>query len=175
MLAAWALDYRSLHGQVARNVTVEECRGRVGSTTTSLHQAMAKANDAYGTGDVEFVIDGKVHKLRAADIGLQLDEPATLAAARRIERSDPPLLRPISWAASFLVPRRAPVRVRLDHEKLATALAGLPGQVPSRNPGWSAPRRPSGSPPARAASASIRTSSPDRSSPSPGTARCRSG
>ncbi len=133
ILTAWAIDYRTLHGQVARNVTVEDVPvGRL--DTTSLHQALAEANDAYGTGDVEFVIAGKAHQLRAADIGLQLDEPATLAAARRIERSDPLWLRPITWAASFLAPRRAPVRVRLDHQKLATALADLPGQVAVREP-----------------------------------------
>ncbi len=58
VLAAWAIDYRSLHGQVARNVTVEDVAGRSARRRLA-PPAMTQANDAYGTGNVEFVIDGR--------------------------------------------------------------------------------------------------------------------
>jgi vancomycin resistance protein YoaR len=133
VLALWALDYRSLGDRVARNSTVENVDiGRLDGA--ALHQAMARADKVYGTGTVEFLIAGKPHPLSAAEIGLRLDESATITSARRIGRNDPMFVRPITWAASFFAPRRVEVRVSLDRAKLAVALAKLPGQVPVTEP-----------------------------------------
>lgn len=133
VLVLWALDYRSLGTRVARNVTVENVPvGRLDGA--ALHRAMQRADATYGQGTVEFLIDGRSHPLSASEIGLRLDEPATISSARRVERTDSPLLRPISWAASFFASRRAEVRVTLDRPKLAISLAKLPGQVPVIEP-----------------------------------------
>lgn len=133
IVIAWAIDYRSLGDRVTRNVTVENASiGRLEGP--ALQRALATANRTYGKGEVVFIIDGHPHPMSASEIGLRLDEPATIAAARQIGRNDPPVLRPFTWAASFVVPRRAEVRIRLDRGKLATALATLPGQVPVIEP-----------------------------------------
>ena len=133
VVVAWALDYRSLGDRVARNSTVENVDvGRLDGG--SLHRAMREANASYGKGTVEFLIAGRPHPLSAAEIGLRLDEAATITSAQRIGRDDPLLVRPITWAASFFVPRRAEVHVSLDRSKLAVALAKLPGQVPVTEP-----------------------------------------
>ena len=133
VVALWALDYRSLGDRVARNSTVENVEvGRLDDA--ALHRAIAKADEVYGTGDVEFLIVGRSHPLSAAEIGLRLDEAATITSARRIGRDDPLLVRPITWAASFFVPRRGGGPRLLDRSKLAVALAKLPGQVPVTEP-----------------------------------------
>ncbi len=133
IVALWAIDYGTLGNRVARNVTVENVHlGR--RSGPELHQALARADQQYGTGTVEFIIDGKAHPMSAGDIGLHLDVPATLAGARKVARDEPAPLRPVMWLISWFHPRRAPVRVTLDKSKLASALATLPGQTPVVEP-----------------------------------------
>lgn len=133
VVAAWAIDYRTLGGSVARNVQVENVSiGRLSGAATAA--AMRRADTDYGKGSVVFLVEGKPHVLSAADIGLHVDARATLAAAHRIGRDDPPLLRPFAWVASWFRPRKTPVTVRLDHARLAETLARLPGQTPVTEP-----------------------------------------
>lgn len=133
ILTLWAIDYGTLHNRVARNVTIENIHlGR--KSPQALQRALAQANAQYGKGSVIFLIDGKEHRLSASTIGLHLDEAATLAGARKIARDDPPVLRPLLWSVAWVAPRRAPVRITLDHAKLASALASLPGQIPVVEP-----------------------------------------
>ena len=132
-MAAWGIDYATLHREISRNVTIENVDvGRL--APRALGAALEKANATYGPGSVEFVINGKVTRLKATDIGLHLDEAATVSAARKVGRNDPVLLKPVMWVASFFRPRHAPVRIKLDRVKLAAALAGLPGQVAVKEP-----------------------------------------
>lgn len=133
VLTLWALDYGTLRNRVARNVTVENVAiGRLDNP--SLRAALDRADSQYGKGVVEFVIDGRPHRMSAAEIGLHLDVDATIAAAHTVGRSDPPVLRPIFWLTSWFTPRRVPVTVKLDKVKLAEALAELPGQTPVTEP-----------------------------------------
>lgn len=133
VVAAWAVDYHTLETRVARNVQVENVPiGRLSRAATN--QAMRRADADYGKGSVVFLVDGKRHVLSAADIGLHVDASATLAAAHRIGRDDPPLLRPFTWLASWFKPRQTPVTVRLDRARLAETLARLPGQTPVTEP-----------------------------------------
>ena len=133
IITAWGIDYATLHSQISRNVTIENVNvGRL--APPALESALKKANAVYGPGSVDFVINGKVTRLKATDIGLHLDEAATVSAARKVGRNDPVVLKPVMWAASFFRPRHAPVRITLDRAKLATALAGLPGQVAVKEP-----------------------------------------
>ena len=132
-VAAWGIDYATLHSQISRNVTIENVNvGRL--APPALGSALKRANAVYGPGSVDFVINGKVTRLKATDIGLHLDETATVSAALKVGRNDPVLLKPVMWAASFFRPRHAPVRIKLDRARLATALAGLPGQVAVKEP-----------------------------------------
>lgn len=132
-IIAWAIDYATLHDQIARGATIQDVNvGRLDKA--ELDKALTKANGIYGRGSVEFVINGKITRIQAADIGLRLDEESTLAQARKIGRNDPALLKPVYWAASLVVPRRAPIKIRLDRTKLVTALASLPGQLPVTEP-----------------------------------------
>ncbi len=133
LVTLWAIDYGTLHNRVARNVTIENIHlGR--KSPRALQRALAQANSQYGKGSVIFIIEGKEHRLSASSIGLHLDEAATLASARQIARDDPPVLRPLLWSVAWVAPRRVPVRITLDHAKLATALAALPGQIPVIEP-----------------------------------------
>lgn len=133
VVTLWAIDYGTLGDRVARNVTVENVDlGR--RSGPSLQAALTRADRVYGKGTVIFVIDGEPHPMSAAEIGLHLDTDATTAAAERVGRDDPPVLRPVLWAASFFRHRHAPVTVTLDRAKLADALATLPGQTPVVEP-----------------------------------------
>jgi vancomycin resistance protein YoaR len=133
LVTIWAIDYGTLGDRVARNVTVENVT--VGRTSGSeLAAALDRADTEYGKGSVDFVIDGHSHPMSAAEIGLHLDTRATLDTAKNVGRDDPAPLRPFYWLASWFQKRRVPVTVRLDHDKLAQALAQLPGQTPVTEP-----------------------------------------
>lgn len=133
VVVLWAIDYATLGDRVARNVSVEnvDLSRRSGN---GLKTALTRADAAYGQGSVVFVIDGEDHPMSAAEIGLHLDEEATATAARQVGRNDPSLLKPVHWVASFFASRHAPVTVRLDRDRLAEALATLPGQTPVVEP-----------------------------------------
>ncbi len=133
LLTAWAIDYGTLGDRVARNVTVETVGvGRLSGD--ALEAALEQADAEYGTGVVEFVVDGTTHTRSAADIGLHLDTEATMSSARRVARSDPAPLRPIYWLASWFRPRPVPITIELDRARLTEALAELPGQTPVTEP-----------------------------------------
>lgn len=133
LVVAWAIDYATLGARVARNVTVEDVV--IGRTSGSaLTDALDRADTEYGKGIVDFVIDGHSHPMSAAEIGLHLDTRSTLDTAKNVGRDDPAPLRPFYWLASWFQKRRVPVTVRLDHDKLAQALAQLPGQTPVTEP-----------------------------------------
>ncbi|MBS1848993.1 MAG: hypothetical protein JST73_12025, partial [Actinobacteria bacterium] len=133
IVAAWAIDYGTLHGRIARNTTVENVDlSRLDGAP--LDAALARADARYGKGTVVFIIDGHDHPMSAGDLGLHVDAGATLAAARKVGRSDPPVLRPVDWVLSWIRPRRVPITVTLDQAKLTRALATLPGQTPVVEP-----------------------------------------
>lgn len=133
IVTAWAIDYATLGDRVVRNVTVENVDlGRHGDA--GLAAAIDRADTAYGQGDVVFVIGGEPHPMSASEIGLHLNADATAAAAKRVGRDDPALLKPVFWATSFFQARRPRVTIELDRAKLTSALATLPGQTPVVEP-----------------------------------------
>ncbi len=129
----WAVDAATLGDRVARNVSVGGVDvGRRGPG--ALTGAIDRAATVYGNASVELVTDRQTLHLRGKDLGLDLDRAATARDARAVGRDDNPLARPFLWAASFVRTRQSPVHVTVNLDRLAFALATLPGQTPVQEP-----------------------------------------
>lgn len=129
----WIVDSVTLGDRVVRNVTVggiDVGRKRPAELPAALDQARA----VYDRTTIELTTDRQTLRLSAGDLGMELDTAATIADTKRVGRDDPPFTRPFQWAASFVRPRRSPVHVRVNVDRLALALAQLPGQDPVGEP-----------------------------------------
>jgi vancomycin resistance protein YoaR len=121
---AWALDTRAHRGEVARNVTLAGRRiGGMGPQ--ELAAAVDDLTRRYGRTPVAIRTSPAAVTATAADLGVAVDRDATVAAALGAGRHGSLPSRVWSWLTSALRARRAPVRVRVDAEALARAVATL--------------------------------------------------
>lgn len=129
----WIVDTVTLGDRVARNVTVGGVDvGR--KSPAELPAALDQARAVYDRTTIELSTGRQTLKLSARDLGMELDTAATIADAKRVGRDDAAITRPFRWAASFVRPRRSPVHVHVNVDRLALALAQLPDQVPVQEP-----------------------------------------
>jgi len=70
----------------------------------------------------------------ATDLGLRLDEEATVRGALDIDRDRSTVARPLAWAASFLDERAAPLTFTIDDTTLESGLAELGGDEDATEP-----------------------------------------
>ena len=133
LLAAWAIDSSSASGKVPRNVTLA---GRdIGKFPEDrLAATVADLADHYATTTVQVRTDGETYKARAADLGLKLDQQATVNAALELDEESSLPARPLEWASSFLDDREAPLRFTVDVAALDSGLGELPGNAASTEP-----------------------------------------
>jgi vancomycin resistance protein YoaR len=114
-------------GEVGRNVSLagRDVSGLDDAGLTAVVQELAAS---YQTTPVEIRTDAGVLETTAGDLGLQIDEAATIEEAREVGEADAALpLRPFEWLGSWFSDREAPVRFRVDDvtarqevERLAT-------------------------------------------------------
>lgn len=129
----WAVDAATLGDRVARNVTVGGVDvGRKGPG--ALEAALDHASEVYGNAQVELIANDETLHLTGRELGMTLDERATITDAKGVGRDDAAFARPFLWFASFFQARRSPVHVRVDRNRLTLALAKLPGQTPVKEP-----------------------------------------
>ena len=133
LLAAWAIDSSGASGKVPRNVTLA---GRDISKLPEddLAVTVADVAEEYATAEVEVRTDGPTYKATTADLGLRLDQAATIAAALDLNEDQPLLLRPITWLTSFLDERTAPLEFTLDEQHLEAGLEALGGNARPTEP-----------------------------------------
>ena len=115
LLAAWAIDTSSASGKVPRNTTLA---GRDVSTfgEDDLAATVADVSEEYATTEVQVRTEAKTYKVPASELGLMLDEDATVQAALDLDTG------PVAWGTSFLDERVVPLTFVVDPEQLKTGL-----------------------------------------------------
>ena len=124
LVGAWAVDSAASSGAVARNVTLagEAVGGRSRDEVATLVHRMA---EEFAGTDVQIDAGDHSYDTTAAEVGLHVDEDATVDAALAVGRDTFVALRPLAWVASFAAERRAPIRYGIDREVFGDAVAGL--------------------------------------------------
>ncbi|MGN6695319.1 MAG: VanW family protein [Aquihabitans sp.] len=127
LLAAWAIDTSSASGKVPRNTTLA---GRDVSTfgEDDLAATVADVADEYATSEVQVRTEQKSYKVPASELGLMLDEDATVKAALDLDTG------PIAWGESFLDERTVPLTFVVDDDQLKAGLAELGGNAKPTEP-----------------------------------------
>ncbi|HET9443837.1 MAG TPA: peptidoglycan binding domain-containing protein, partial [Acidimicrobiales bacterium] len=126
VVAAWALDTGDA-GKVARNVTLAG-RDVSGLTRQEVAGVVPSVAAIYAGAAVRVETDASAFTLGATDIGLTIDEGATVEAALATGRGGNPASRVVEWLVSFVRPRKAGIAVRADevavHRMVAAADEG---------------------------------------------------
>lgn len=124
VVIGWAAD-TSLGG-VARNV---ELAGTDigGMSEAELSAQVARLARAFADTPVEITSGGSTYETTARALGLMVDDDRTLAAGLDAGHEGLVLLRPFTWAASFVRPLQAPLELRVSDEQLASTVAELEG------------------------------------------------
>lgn len=133
LLAAWAIDAASTSGKVPRNVTAG---GRaVGSMPEDrLAATIADLAEYYADTKVEVRTDGGTYEAKASDLGLALDQPATVRAALDLDHDTALPARPFAWIAGFVHARTVPLAFTVDSSALEAGLGALGGNEASGEP-----------------------------------------
>jgi vancomycin resistance protein YoaR len=127
LLAAWAIDTSGTSGKVPRNTTLA---GRDISSfgEDDLAATVSDVAEEYATTDVQVRTDAKTYKVPASQLGLMLDEDATVSAALDLDDG------PIAWGSSFLDERVVPLSFVIDQNELKAGLAKLGGNAKATEP-----------------------------------------
>lgn len=133
LLAAWAIDSSKANGKVPRNVALA---GRdIGMMNeVDLSDTVADLGKYYADLQVQVRAPGETYKVPASDLGLRLDQKATVKAALDLDDGTSLWSRPFTWLGSFLHDRTAPLEFTVDTTALDVGLAGLAGNADSTEP-----------------------------------------
>ena len=126
LVIAWAIDTSS--GKVGRNVELagtdvsrlseDELAARVDETAAELADT-----------PVELVVGDQSYETTAGELGLTLDEDATVASALDVGESSFVPARPFAWLGSLVSDRQAPVLFHVNAEEVATTVVELEGDA----------------------------------------------
>jgi hypothetical protein len=133
LLAAWALDSSSADGKVPRNVVLAG-RDISKAREDALAATVADIAEEYAAAEVEIRTPGRTYEVPAGELGLALDQKATVRAALDLDRDRPLVLRPLLWLASFLDERQADLVFTLDEQQLELTFATLAGNSSATEP-----------------------------------------
>ncbi len=133
LILVWAVDTSGSDDQAPRNL---ELAGRdVGKLPhDQLEAVVADIATHYLTTEVEIRTTDQDFIVPAGEMGLRLDQEATVRAALTLD-DDVPLWRgPFDWLGSFVYPRDAPLRFTLDERAMEAALASAAGDAAAIEP-----------------------------------------
>ena len=119
---AWALDTRGTDGQALRNVSVGG-RDVGGMDRTGVARVVADLARRYKITPVEVEAPGGGFSVAPEELGLTVDEDATVEAVLEEGRDGGALARAWGWATGFIDPRDAPVTVAVDELSVHEAVA----------------------------------------------------
>lgn len=122
LFGAWAVDTQRGGDQVVRNVNLAG-RPIGGLSRAQLAPIVAGVAERYPTSTVRVETERGDTSFSGGDVGLTLDQEATLDAALEVGRSGSVLIRPFTWLASLVSPRDAEVVVGVDEVQLRRVLA----------------------------------------------------
>jgi vancomycin resistance protein YoaR len=133
LLAAWAIDTSSASGKVPRNVTLAD-RDVSRLPEDDLAATVADVAEEYAAAEVAVRTADRTYTATAADLGLRLDEEATVADALGLDDDRSLPTKPIVWLGSFLDERIAPLTFEVDAAALESGLAELGGNAVPTEP-----------------------------------------
>lgn len=142
VIVSWAVDNARHSDQVQRNVSVAG-HAVGGATEESLAASVASAAEDLGDRPVNVAIDGEeTESVRAADLGLVMDEEAAVEAAMDVGRSGSILGRPFEWFGSMFSDREIKPSYTVSETQLAgelqlvydSSVEGTDTVVQARNP-----------------------------------------
>ena len=133
LLTAWGVDTATAGGKVPRNVTLA---GRDVGKLPEDQLAVAVSDIAthYLTTDVEIRTTERTFTVSGGDLGLRLDQEATMRGALELDDDVPLWRRPFTWLGSFLDARTAPLEFTLDTQAMEAALASAAGDAAATEP-----------------------------------------
>jgi vancomycin resistance protein YoaR len=133
LVAVWAIDALRTDGQVARNVHLAG-RNVSGMDDDRLAEVVREIAATYQQTPVEIQTDAGSIQTTTGDLGLAIDEPATIARARKTGKATAFYpLRPFEWLGSWFRDNEAPVLFHVDDTRARTVVTQLAGQV-ARDP-----------------------------------------
>jgi vancomycin resistance protein YoaR len=121
-LGAWALDARAAAGGSLRNVEVAG-RDVGGMDEDEVRDELAREAVAFAATKVTITAGATTITSTAADLGLGVDQDATVDAVLDEGRTGSALLRPFAWARSFVSPYEVAVRYAIRSDQLALVLS----------------------------------------------------
>ena len=86
---------------------------------------MAKIADQYESKPVHLITPNGTIDATLMDLGVTVDQQATVRQALAVGRDDPFLLRPVRWLRSLDHPRRAPLEFAVNPPQVAARIAAL--------------------------------------------------
>lgn len=122
LFAAWAVDVQGDDARVARNV---ELAGRSigGLDRSRLAPVVAAVADRYTATTVRVETPSGDLAAASDELGLTLDQRATIESAVELGQSGSVLVRPFRWLVSLVAPREAPIVVSVDEAMVRSVLS----------------------------------------------------
>jgi hypothetical protein len=123
-LGTWAIDSAARSGEVARNVDLD---GRVvgGLSDTELRSVVSGIAAGYESKPVRLTTPNGSVDTTLSELGVAVDQPATVSDALSIGRSRALLMRPLDWGAALASPRRAPLHFTVNPPQVAAKIAAF--------------------------------------------------
>ena len=126
LIVAWAVDTATHSGQVLRNV---ELAGTSvdGTKEDELPQLVAGLAEDMGARKVTLTSGDLVYETTAAELGLKVDETATVDATMDAGRGSAIFVRPFQWVGSFFSSRQVDLDLTVSEGTTAETLQRLQG------------------------------------------------
>jgi len=122
LFGAWAVDTQRGGDQVVRNVNLAD-RAVGGLGRAQLAPIVAGVAERYPAATVRVETDSGDVSFSGDEVGLTLDQEATIDAALEVGRGGSVVTRPFTWLISLVSPRDAEVAVDVDQLLLRGVLA----------------------------------------------------
>lgn len=123
IVGAWAIDAAVHSGQVVRNVELDG-QAVGGLSESDLRTVVAARDEAYASTPVRVGTPAGTVELSAAEVGLSIDEEATVAAVLDAGRDGSILGRPFTWLGTLVGDHDVAVVHTADDDDVTVALAG---------------------------------------------------
>ena len=126
-VSAWAVDSATNSGQVPRNTSLAG-RDIGAKSATATREVVAEVAEEVASRPVTITTPAGTLETTAGELGLTLDEDATVDAALHADEEDTSLLRPIGWLMSFGDPYVVDLQWQLDRTAVVAATAQVQAQ-----------------------------------------------
>jgi vancomycin resistance protein YoaR len=126
LLAAWAIDSSAGNATVSRNVELGN-RDISKLREEKVAAVVKDLSDDFAKTKIRIETSKSNYESTAAELGLEVDQDATVAEALDTGKDDALPIKPFLWLASFASPREAGVRYTVKKDVLALQLATLQG------------------------------------------------